>query len=633
MQKSNVDFYPVLLLSILADTLLRLHTGYWARAGLLALPASAAVLAAVLLLVSTSWQGNALLQKVLCVLLAISSALEILRLHALFGSVYPGTLGLAGTCFVVLAPVIYLRREPALRQTANALLVFGAACMAIMVLSVAPRLRVPNLHAAPLTGQDWQAAFVSQLALPPEYLLFALWPPQPGQRCRKAVTFAASALGFDAAVHLLLELFFGAAMPTRQTPVQGAANFAVVHGSHGAAGTVPVCHGGTVGWSRRGGQRCRRAGPLPAVLWRHGSVVCCAAHRAAGTGILLAQCRLLGLRCGCDGNRRLPMADIMHKTSRLMAAVLLGCLLAGCGGQLLSHREIVRAVFFTAQDAGYTVTLLTSDQQSEDSAACKTFTGSGATCAAAWNAAAQTTNGQPFYGLMDLAVLPAGCSWPLAEEIAQLLQSTARPAPEIAVFVLDPAVQMPIQDQTPTLYENLKALEEKQQLHCGLQTLFDNAETAAVPVSAGGEYAMLFYDTAANTARQTQSPLAAQLAAILCGQAHRLDCTLPDDLHLAVKAAADVQVLAPGSVRVNLTLRDVELKDLTPTARPDAELQVAFAAAANREFDGLITALYGINGPDADPLDLCFWLQNRYGSTQGALRAELTLHWHRPGEG
>lgn len=223
MQKSNVDFYPVLLLSILADTLLRLHTGYWARAGLLALPASAAVLAAVLLLVSTSWQGNTLLQKVLCVLLAISSALEILRLHALFGSVYPGTLGLAGTCFVVLAPVIYLRREPALRQTANALLVFGAACMAIMVLSVAPRLRVPNLHAAPLTGQDWQAAFVSQLALPPEYLLFALWPPQPGQRCRKAVTFAASALGFDAAVHLLLELFFGAAMPTRQTPVQGAA--------------------------------------------------------------------------------------------------------------------------------------------------------------------------------------------------------------------------------------------------------------------------------------------------------------------------------------------------------------------------------------------------------------------------
>ena len=42
------------------------------------------------------------------------------------------------------------------------------------------------------------------------------------------------------------------------------------------------------------------------------------------------------------------MAGIMHKTSRLMAAVLLGCLLAGCGGQLLSHREIVRAVLYAS---------------------------------------------------------------------------------------------------------------------------------------------------------------------------------------------------------------------------------------------------------------------------------------------
>lgn len=252
MQKSNVDFYPVLLLSILADTLLRLHTGYWARAGLLALPASAAVLAAVLLLVSTSWQGNALLQKVLCVLLAISSALEILRLHALFGSVYPGTLGLAGTCFVVLAPVIYLRREPALRQTANALLVFGAACMAIMVLSIAPRLRVPNLHAAPLTGQDWQAAFVSQLALPPEYLLFALWPPQPGQRCRKAVTFAASALGFDAAVHLLLELFLARPCPPAKPRCRGlhsAGRFQFLTGWNGCK----FCCGA---WQSRCGWHC-----------------------------------------------------------------------------------------------------------------------------------------------------------------------------------------------------------------------------------------------------------------------------------------------------------------------------------------------------------------------------------------
>ena len=33
------------------------------------------------------------------------------------------------------------------------------------------------------------------------------------------------------------------------------------------------------------------------------------------------------------------MAGIMHKTSRLMAAVLLGCLLAGCGGNTASAEK------------------------------------------------------------------------------------------------------------------------------------------------------------------------------------------------------------------------------------------------------------------------------------------------------
>ena len=225
-------------------------------------------------------------------------------------------------------------------------------------------------------------------------------------------------------------------------------------------------------------------------------------------------------------------------------------------------------------------------------------------------------NGQPFYGLMDLAVLPAGCSWPLAEEIAQLLQSTARPAPEIAVFVLDPAVQMPIQDQTPTLYENLKALEEKQQLHCGLQTLFDNAETAAVPVSAGGKYAMLFMiplpiQPARRKARWLPSWRLFCAARPIGWTARcRMTCTLPS------KPPPMCRYWTPGSVRVNLTLRDVELKDLTPPPARMPNCRWHLTQPPTREFDGLITALYGINGPDADPLDLCFWLQNRYGSTQ-----------------
>ena len=42
------------------------------------------------------------------------------------------------------------------------------------------------------------------------------------------------------------------------------------------------------------------------------------------------------------------MAGIMQKTSRLMAAALLGCLLAGCGGQLLSTGKLRGQCFYRA---------------------------------------------------------------------------------------------------------------------------------------------------------------------------------------------------------------------------------------------------------------------------------------------
>ena len=323
------------------------------------------------------------------------------------------------------------------------------------------------------------------------------------------------------------------------------------------------------------------------------------------------------------------MAGYAQKISCLMGTVLLCVLLGGCGGQLLSHREIVRAAFFTAENSNYTVTLLTSDQQSEDADACKMFTGHGMTGAAAWNAAAETMNGQPFYGLMDLAVLPAGCRWPMVQEIADLLQSTARPAPEIALFVLDAAVQTPIQDQIPTLYDNLKALEENRRLHCGLQTLSDNADTAAIPISAGQNYQMMFYNTHQEEPVQVRQTVAAQLAAVLCGQAYRMDCTLTDDLHLAADAAADIQPLAPDKVRIYLTLRSAEIKDLSAADRPDAVLRQRFEAEVRQQMETLMNALYTTQ---ADPLDLRFWLQNRYGPVQGSIQAEIVLRWDGPAE-
>ncbi len=142
----------------------------------------------------------------------------------------------------------------------------------------------------------------------------------------------------------------------------------------------------------------------------------------------------------------------------------------------------MRAVFFTAQYAGCTVAP-TSDQQSEDSAACSNlYLAAALLVPPAWNAAAQTMNGQPFYGLINSAVLPAGLTGRWQKKSLSCWSTAPRRKSPCLCWMC----RCPSRTKTPTLYQNLKALEEKQQLHCGLQTLFDNAETAAVPVSAGG---------------------------------------------------------------------------------------------------------------------------------------------------
>lgn len=167
MQKSNVDFYPVLLLSILADTLLRLHTrllGAGRAAGSARQRGGAGRCASVSVDHLAGKRPAA--KSSLCFAGNQFSVGNSAPARPVWQRV-PRYTGAGGHLFCRAGTGHLPPAGAALRQTANALLVFGAACMAIMVLSVAPRLRVPNLHAAPLTGQDWQAAFVSQLALPP----------------------------------------------------------------------------------------------------------------------------------------------------------------------------------------------------------------------------------------------------------------------------------------------------------------------------------------------------------------------------------------------------------------------------------------------------------------------------------
>ena len=100
------------------------------------------------------------------------------------------------------------------------------------------------------------------------------------------------------------------------------------------------------------------------------------------------------------------MAFRLQKKARLMAVLGLTLMLSGCGAQLLSQREIVRAVFFDRSPEGYTAVLLLNDQQGEQDGDYKTASASGNTPALAWDSAASSLPGKAFYGLMDLAVLP-----------------------------------------------------------------------------------------------------------------------------------------------------------------------------------------------------------------------------------
>lgn len=123
-------------------------------------------------------------------------------------------------------------------------------------------------------------------------------------------------------------------------------------------------------------------------------------------------------------------------------ALLIACItlfLCGCG-QALSEREIVRAVFFARQQGQYSVCLLLADQNNnEDGLHYKTSSARGFTAAQALHRAETTLPGRLYYGLIDLAVLPADADWQTARELGSLLYDKAQPAPELSVFALDTA--------------------------------------------------------------------------------------------------------------------------------------------------------------------------------------------------
>lgn len=225
MKRECPSLFAALLVSLLVNVLLRSQTAYRPRAGLAAAPLCALLLAAVGWLFARCWRlaCDPVLRLLFGTLLVFSSVLELLRLWQLADRLYPGAITLTSVCLLAVLPVVYLRRVSALSQTARAVLCLLVAATAVMLISVLPRLRITNLQYTDLTRADFLTAVKDQLTLYPEYLLPALWPAQDKRGRHTLLRLAGYALAFDVSIHLLLELFYGAAMPLRADPVHAAA--------------------------------------------------------------------------------------------------------------------------------------------------------------------------------------------------------------------------------------------------------------------------------------------------------------------------------------------------------------------------------------------------------------------------
>lgn len=226
MKRENPRLSTALLLGLFGNVLLCSQTAYWTRIGLLLLPACCLVLSGIAAAFAVAWRqvgDNRLLRRGWLLILVVSSALELLRMWRLVDTVYPDSLRLLGVCIMLLAPVIYLRRVSSIAQTANVVLAFLLAAGCVMVLSIASDLHVANLQTPSLSTENICDALRGQLVLYPELLLPALWPEHDECAPRTAVRLAGGGLAFSVGVHLVLELFFGAGMPTHANPVHAAA--------------------------------------------------------------------------------------------------------------------------------------------------------------------------------------------------------------------------------------------------------------------------------------------------------------------------------------------------------------------------------------------------------------------------
>ncbi len=226
MKREAPNLFAALLLGIFGNVLLSSQVGYCVRPGVLLLPVSVVILTGIATVFSYAWRvagQKTLARWGLLALLAMSSALEILRLWRLLASVYPDGMNMFGICLMIVVPVIYLRRVSSIAQTANVVLSILLVSSILMALSIAPQLHVSNLQCVPLSRDQITSTLWAQVVLYPEFLLPALWPDSARFGRHTLLRLAGWGLAFSLADHLLLELFFGVDAPIQENPLHTAA--------------------------------------------------------------------------------------------------------------------------------------------------------------------------------------------------------------------------------------------------------------------------------------------------------------------------------------------------------------------------------------------------------------------------
>ena len=210
MKRDCPSLLAVLTVSLLVNIFLRSQSAYWPRAGAATALVCVPLLAGVGYCFSAAWRcGASSLARIgFAILLLGTSALELLQFWQMFQR---------------LLPVLYLRRVSALSQTAHVVLCLLLLGTGFLLLTVLPLLHFTNLQPVVLQEKDYAAAANAQLTLYPEYLLPALWPPRGREPRWTRLRLSAIALWSDVGLHLVLELFYGAALPQRTDPIHAVA--------------------------------------------------------------------------------------------------------------------------------------------------------------------------------------------------------------------------------------------------------------------------------------------------------------------------------------------------------------------------------------------------------------------------